>query len=202
MTLLSKASEIARSPGDPKIIETGPSSRGISDQLAVGLGWFSIALGVTQLLATRQLTRSLGLEGREGLMRAFGVRELFSGLLSLSADKQAGIWTRVAGDGLDIATLVSAHNDNNPKKRNVGLALSAVTGVTLLDLACAQGLTSRHGRGPSAIRDYSDRSGFPRGVEASKGAARDFRPPPDMRAAPQAPPFHPERDRQSHTTVH
>ena len=32
------------------------------------------------------------------------------------------------------------------------------------------------------VRDYSDRSGFPQGVEAARGAASDFQVPRDLRA--------------------
>jgi hypothetical protein len=42
------------------------------------------------------------------LVRAYGAREIGSGILSLSVDRQTGLWSRVAGDGLDVATLMSA----------------------------------------------------------------------------------------------
>lgn len=186
MNVLSKFSDVARSPGDPTVIKSGPSSRGLSDSTAKGLGWFSIALGLTELFAARRLTKALGMEGQEGLVRAFGARELVHGMLCLSADKKVGAWSRVGGDGLDIAALVAAYNDDNPKKHNVGLALAAVAGVTLLDLATAQGLTARHGRRRGETRDYNDRSGFPNGLASARGAAADFRKPEDMKSRPQA----------------
>ena len=178
-------SNIARSEGDPKVLRPGPSSLGASDRLARALGWFSIGLGVLELVAPRRVTRALGMEGSEGLVRAYGVREIGSGLLSLSPDKRVGLWSRVAGDGLDIATLLAALHPRNPKRGNVELALAAVLGVTLLDLLGAQGTTARHGRKRGGDRlQYRDRSGFPQGVEKARGAARDFVVPPDMRAAP------------------
>jgi hypothetical protein len=182
--MLAKAGEIARSPGDPKVIETGPSSRQLPDQAVRGLGWFSMALGATELLAAPALARWLGVEGRENLIRAYGAREVMAGVLCLSVDNGPGAWGRVAGDLLDIASLAAAYGGDNPKKGNVGLALAAVIGVTIADMATAQGLEKRHQRkGP--IRDYSDRSGFPKGVAAARGAAaRDV--PSDMRAAPIA----------------
>jgi hypothetical protein len=184
MNMLSKVSDIARSPGDPTVIETGPSARGVPDSMAQGLGWFSMALGMAELVAAERLTRALGMEGKESLVRAFGAREIMSGMLSLSVDRTAGIWSRVAGDALDIGVLMSAHTDDNPKKRNVAIALGAVAGVTVLDAVCAVGLTARHGRGRGEPRDYSDRSGWPKGAEHSRGAARDFRVPDDMKAFP------------------
>jgi hypothetical protein len=186
MNVLSKFSDVARSPGDPTIIESGPSSRGLSDSAAKGLGWFSIALGLTELLGAERMTKALGMEGKEGLVRAYGARELVSGILCLSVDDKIGAWSRVAGDGLDIATLLSAYNDDNPKKHNVALALAAVASVTLLDLATAQGLTARHSPKRGEKRDYSDRSGFPKGLAAARGAGADFATPDDMKSRPQA----------------
>jgi hypothetical protein len=186
MNILSKFSDAARSPGDPIVIKSGPSSRGLSDSAAKGLGWFSIALGLTELLGAERLTKALGMEGKEGLVRAFGARELVHGMLCLSVDDKLGAWSRVGGDALDIATLLAAYNDNNPKKHNVALALAAVAGVTLLDLATAQGLTVRHSPKRGQKRDYSDRSGFPKGLASAHGAAADFPMPDDMKSRPQA----------------
>ena len=184
MTFLAN---VSRNEGDPRILSTGPSSRGTTDRLARGLGWFSIGLGLTQLFAPRALTRMLGMEGQEGLVRAYGARELAAGMLSLAPEKQIGLWSRVAGDGLDIATLMTALRDDNPKRGNVGIAIATVLGVTALDVVAAQGTTMRHARGDSATRrSYRSRTGYPKGIEASRGAARDFRQPPDLQAIPRA----------------
>jgi hypothetical protein len=189
MTYISRLSDITRSKGDPKILRTGPSSLGGADRLARGLGWFSIGLGLTELLAPRAITRTLGLQGQEGLVRAFGVRELGHGMLSLSVDKQVGLWSRVAGDVLDIATVLPALSPGNRKRGNAELAFVMLLGVTVLDTLGAQGVSVRHsrqrGRQRGLSRSYADRSGFPQGADKARGAARqDFRTPPDMQAPP------------------
>ncbi len=107
-------SNIVRPEGDPKVVRTGASSLDTSDKLAKALGWFSLGLGLVELFATRRVTSSLGLEGSEGLVRAYGAREIGAGLVSLSVEKKAGRWSRVAGDGLDIVTLLTALRDDNP----------------------------------------------------------------------------------------
>ena len=177
-------SNIARSKGDPKVIRSGPSSLGTADRMARALGWFSLGLGLTELIAAERITRVLGMEGKEALVRAYGVRELGHGIVTLSPDKHLGLWSRVAGDALDIATLMTGMRHDNPKRDNVGLALAAVLGVTLLDIIGAQGVTARHSRPRGRSRSYRDRTGFPNGVPAARGAAKDFRVPRDMRAAP------------------
>jgi hypothetical protein len=175
---------IVRSEGDPKILRSGPSSLGVSDRLGRALGWFSLALGLAELLAPKRITRALGMEGKENLVRAFGAREIGAGVLSLSPDRQIGLWSRVAGDGLDIAALLTGLRDDNPKRENVTMALAMVSGITLLDLIGAQSNTRRHSRNRGERRMYRHRTGFPQGVQAARGAARNFEVPADMRAAP------------------
>ena len=164
-------SNLVRSKGDPKIISTGPSSLTPADRLARGLGWFSIALGSLELLAAHRVTNALGMEGREGLVRAYGVRELLAGVLTLSVEKKAGLWSRVAGDGLDMATLVGELRPSNPRAGTVLAALVMVGGVTMLDYMCAQDVAAQHDPRRGRKRLYSDRSGFPKGIAAAKGAA-------------------------------
>jgi hypothetical protein len=180
MTYLS---HIVRSKGDPRILASGPSALATPDKLAKALGWFSIGLGLTELLAARRLTRALGMEGHETLVRAYGIREIGAGIMSLSTEKQTGLWSRVAGDGLDLATLMTAMRPDNAKRDNVGIAVAVVACVTLLDLAAAQAFSVRHGRGSGERRSYRDRSGFPQGVQAARGAARDSSARQDMLAA-------------------
>ena len=48
-------------------------------RLGLGLGVFSIALGVTELFASKRIARALEAEGSEGLIKGFGARELLAG---------------------------------------------------------------------------------------------------------------------------
>ncbi len=169
---LSRFADRARSPGDPHVLETGPSSLQPSDRLARALGWFSLALGAAEVLAPGRVARWLGLEGKEGLVRAYGVREVMAGVPTLSVDKQAGLASRVAGDVIDIATLLPALRASNPRRGNAALALTAVAAVTVLDCLALQAVRQAARRPAGPARDYSDRSGLPRGVEASRGLAR------------------------------
>jgi hypothetical protein len=171
MNILSRAADLARSPGDPRTIQTGPSVRPAADEMARVLGWFSIALGAAELMAPRAITRMLGMEGNEGLVRAFGAREIAAGVTSLSTEKAVGLWSRVGGDLLDIATLLTGYRDDNPKKHNIGLVLAVVAAITLIDLASAKRNAATHARGKAPGRDYSDRTGFPQGLEAARSGA-------------------------------
>jgi hypothetical protein len=155
-----------------------------TDALARGLGWFSIALGVAEVAAPGRIARTLGMEGYERLVVAYGVREIVTGAGILSSDDPTPwIWGRVAGDALDIATVAAGLAGDNPRRENVAIALVALVGVTAVDLYCVGKLSGESRRPQAPVRDYRDRSGWPRPVEAMRGAAaRDFEVPRDMRA--------------------
>ena len=62
-------------------------------------------------------------------------------------------------------------------------ALAAVAGVTALDIWCARALGEESPKRRLPIRDYRDRSGFPRPPAEMRGAARErVTIPQDMRA--------------------
>jgi hypothetical protein len=165
---------LVRSKGDPKVISSGPSLRSPAERMARALGWFSIGLGAIELLAPHRLTRALGMRGREGLIRAYGVREIAAGVMSLSVDRQAGLKSRVAGDGLDILTLLSAMRFDNPRKGSVALALLMVGAVTMLDVKAVQDLAAQHSAKRGRRQLYADRSGFPKGIEMARHTARQL----------------------------
>jgi hypothetical protein len=181
--LLSKASQIARSPGDPELIETGPSSLKTVDRVGRMLGWASFGLGALELFAPKVLTRWLGMEGREGLVRAYGVREFGAGVMCLSTNNDFGAFSRAAGDVLDLATLATARRDDNPKKRNVAIAMATVAAITIADAAAGWAIRDLHKR-KGKLRDFSDRSGFPKGIAYSRGKAAGA-VPDDFKAAPK-----------------
>jgi hypothetical protein len=141
--------------------------QGRHEALAVGLGWFSIALGLAELLAPHAMARATGLKGRERLLQAYGAREIAAGVaLLLMRNKAPGLWARVAGDAVDLATLASARNSK------AGPAIAAVAGVTALDAWSAASAQRAARRRPLPAADYSHRSGFPRPAEQMRGAAR------------------------------
>ena len=185
MSILTQASQLVRSQRDPRVLRNGSGSRSGLDQLARAIGWFSIGLGLSQLVGARRYTRALGIPGREPIVRAFGAREIAHGVLTLSTERKAGLWSRVGGDALDIAGLGAAMR-NNAKRDNVALALALVVGVTVLDVLSARGMTARHSRRNDLVRDYRDRSGFPGGIVQARGAAARLRIPEDMTTEPRA----------------
>lgn len=157
------------------------NARSAADNLASGLGWFSIGLGLVELLAPQVLTRRLGQEGHETILRLYGAREIVNGIGLLAATNRAPwLWGRVGGDALDVATLLVGRR-SGARSGNFRVAFAAVLGVAALDLICAQILSSPAPPAPRRLADYRSRSGLPRPPHLMRGAARDFEVPRDMR---------------------
>jgi hypothetical protein len=139
---------------------------------ARGLGWFSVALGIVQLLKPRAIGRGIGVDSSLP-MRLCGMRELTAGVGLLGA-RDPGPWVaaRVAGDALDLLALASVMRRNQGLRWAAVGALGAVAAVTLLDMATAEALRGHAQRERARQFDYSDRSGFPRPASEMSGIAR------------------------------
>jgi hypothetical protein len=111
--------------------------------LAKGLGWFSLGLGLAEVVAPGKLARWLGMEGSEQLLRVYGFREIATGVGILSRrEPTEWVWGRVAGDFLDLATLTPGLSSDNPNRKNVVTAMAAVAGVTVLDVLAGKQLSA------------------------------------------------------------
>jgi hypothetical protein len=113
--------------------------------LARVLGWTSFAIGFSEILMPRRLEKLLGIgRGRyRGIFRILGVREILHGLDILThKDPTPGVWSRVAGDGLDGVLLgIAATKTRRPGGFATGAAM--VLPVVLLDLLVASRLHNR-----------------------------------------------------------
>jgi uncharacterized membrane protein len=99
------------------------------------LGWFSLGLGVTQLLAPRALGRAIGVGEQTTAMRLCGVREIVSGLGLLSGRAPATFaMARVAGDAMDLALLGACLTSSQANPNRIAAAATAVAGVAAIDL--------------------------------------------------------------------
>jgi hypothetical protein len=117
--------------------------------LAEGLGWFSIGLGLAEVTAPGALAQLIGIQDSprtRGVMRAFGARELVSGIGILSSRPQPGwLWARVAGDVLDIAALAAAPRAGGETAK-LSTAFASLAGALAADVAAARQLQRDHAR--------------------------------------------------------
>jgi uncharacterized membrane protein len=110
--------------------------------LSRGLGWFSVALGLTELALPKTLARTIGVVPRastQWVMRAMGVRELLAGLgVLMQPHRPLPLWARVAGDAIDLALLGVSLKSRRLNATRAAGALAAVAGVTALDILAAR----------------------------------------------------------------
>jgi uncharacterized membrane protein len=143
-----------------------------AEQLARILGWFSIGLGIAEIVAPKQLAQLIGVENKPGLFRLMGLREIGHGIGILSQEQPAGaVWSRVAGDIVDLALLGSQLDSDNPEREKTLAATISVLGVTALDLYTAKSLSRQSngsnggaatgfaGRGLQSARSMVESSG-------------------------------------------
>ena len=129
----------------PRLSSRGPGAsvaralRQHNGELARGLGWFSIGLGLAEVLAPRRLGRAIGVGHHPVLLPLLGLREIGSGIGILSSGGSAGtVRSRVYGDAMDLALLGYAFASKPWQRGRIAAAVAAVVGVTALDMVCSR----------------------------------------------------------------
>ena len=117
-------------------------------KLGLGLGVFSVGLGLVELAAPGRLAGWLGVESKSAkrLIGFFGARELLAGAMLLRGPAvSTNAWNRVIGDAMDLGALGLALSRSSRKGAVAG-ALGFVAGATLIDAIAARGLARETGR--------------------------------------------------------
>jgi hypothetical protein len=136
---LAETAEIPTNQGSPSA-RASPWTNGMRpnghlyDRVTSGLGWFSLGLGFAELLAPRKVAAWTGLPDQPLVLRALGLREITSGVGILSTRRRRPwLWSRVAGDAMDLALLGAALKSQESNRARVAAAAAAVAGVTAVD---------------------------------------------------------------------
>jgi uncharacterized membrane protein len=140
-----------------------------TEQLSAALGWFSIALGVSELATPRTIARAAGLPNSSvPLLRVLGAREIGHGISILTQpDRPTPVWSRVAGDAIDMAVLLSAFGSDRSDRRRVSGAIAALGGVAALDVFCASRL-GRDNTSSQRRQEYARNDWMQRGVRVEQ----------------------------------
>jgi uncharacterized membrane protein len=134
---------LARRPpsDDSRLAFPRPATRNGVERRTAALGWFSLGLGLAQLVAPRGVARLIGADAdrrTELTLRAIGLRELSCGVGILTRSRPADwTWARVAGDLMDIALLATVLGAKGTRRERAIAATALVAGVTLLDAKTA-----------------------------------------------------------------
>lgn len=114
------------------------------EQLARGLGWFSLGIGIAQVVAPRTIARLCGVPVPPALMVLCGLREIACGVGLLAHDQpQPWIKVRLAGDTVDLVALGCGTLVPGVDRRRIAVAGAAVAGIGVLDGYCSYELARR-----------------------------------------------------------
>src|SRR4051795_12004774 len=115
----------------------------VDQQAAQCLGWASIAVGLTEILAPKQLEKTMGVGNGQvtGILRVLGVREIMHGIDLLAHDDPTpGLWSRVFGDLLD-GVLLGAAPTRTKNPGGLAAVFAAVAPVVIADMIFAPRLS-------------------------------------------------------------
>lgn len=114
--------------------------------LGKAMGWASFALAAPLLAVPGRVARAIGLDdtpGTRAVARGVGARELAAGAGILAQGRpMAGLWSRVAGDGMDLA-LLAAGLRGRADRRKLAIAGGVIAGIAALDVLAASRVTRR-----------------------------------------------------------
>jgi len=133
----------------------------VDKNLNTFLGWFSIGLGLFQLVAPRTFAQFIGVREDERdnitIVRVVGLREIMGGVGIFTEPRPVGwVRARVAGDMMDMALLDSAlMSDDSVDRGRTMMAMAAVIGITIVDFLTTQKLKTN----PMSITSGTEENG-------------------------------------------
>jgi uncharacterized membrane protein len=125
------------------------------DRLARILGYFSIALGLVQLVAPRRLLALVGIPPsgtRVLLIRAVGARELAVGAPLSATGSASLVAARVVGDVVDLLLMVLALRARDTARGPLRAATAAVAAISAVDAAVSVAGLARSASEPQVVR--------------------------------------------------
>jgi len=112
-----------------------------SARRGIGLGMFSVGLGLAELLAPESVAKLIGIPNSSRsrlVLRALGARELLSGVgLLVRPNSSNWLWSRVGGDAMDLALLGDGFTLKRANRTRLIAATAAVAGVAAIDALSA-----------------------------------------------------------------
>lgn len=134
---------------------TGPGQRrrgqgptGQDGRLTTALAWFSIGLGLVQLLVPGTVAKVSGLPAGPAIMRVLGARDMALAV-GLINSRNAAIWqwAKVAGDAMDLVALGIAARTSPARKRRLAKTALLLAGMAALDVIAGNRVTRAGGAG-------------------------------------------------------
>lgn len=140
--------------------------------LVKGLRGASLGLGVTEIVAPRKVAAMSGVPDNRrsrSTIRALGVRELGHAAALFFGPSQL-VWTRVAGDAIDLAALGAGMSSRNASRVRGAAAAVGLVGITAVDVLAAV----------KAQRDGNGHQPAQPGTRNLRAAVTVWRPPEEV----------------------
>lgn len=120
---------------------------GPTDPLVTALGVLSVGLGLAEVAAPATVARWIGMREddsrSQAVLRGFGMRELASGFGLLRAEDPTGwLWSRFAGDVMDLAFLGTGFSGERARRGRLGAATAMVAAVAAVDYLASRRRTA------------------------------------------------------------
>jgi hypothetical protein len=142
-------------------------------RLADALGWGSSALGAPMNLSPRRFLRAIGVDDDDKAVAwtfAVGLREHLATLnIVAMRQRRIGMWSRVAGDTMDLALLAAAYRHKREDATRLQRAIGIVGAILLVDLLTAIQLSRAEG---THVSDGSDSHGVGADHDTGGGPTR------------------------------
>src|SRR5215212_741198 len=141
--------------------------------VARGLGYLSLGLGLSQLLAPSWFARTIGVRASSDsttVVRLVGLRELLAGAgLLTSRNPAPWVWLRVGGDLIDLALLGRATTAIDAEQDRLNGALAGTVAVTAMDIMSGLGVSAGN-QSASGTNGHGNGNGHANGNGHSAGA--------------------------------
>jgi hypothetical protein len=134
--------------GNPSVMPTATRTppTNAAPGLTTGLGWFSLGLGTTQLVAPGRLNRAIGIRNDASSrfwQRFVALQELSAAAGILSRRRPTGwLWARTSADVLHLTMLGRAYRGRRESRARLATAIASVAGTFVADAYTSVRLTS------------------------------------------------------------
>lgn len=131
---------------------TGFVGRTDNDEMVRALGWFSVGIGLIELLTPRKVSSTIDIGDHPAILRLLGLRELASGL-GILTQRNPSAWMkgRFAGDLIDIALLGASVASGQARATRAAAAAVAIAKVACMDYRCSRELSAKPETNISAV---------------------------------------------------
>src|SRR5690349_13122050 len=114
-------------------ITNGRKNSSAMRKIAAGLGWFSVGMGVAEIVAPGAVSKLIGVKRKSSDTRWRGVRKLAAGIGLMQAPQSGmGLLTRAGANVLELSRMRSRSRRRGSNSGRAAIGLAALAGVAAI----------------------------------------------------------------------